>query len=325
MERVRVAGRTYTDPDVISLIKQTGDLVDPRSAVLTQARKLVDEFQQFAGTIPDPLERVKVLASMRGIKVVPMDVERQRSERRDAVLVPTASGQMALYNPRLPNSRIAFTIAHEIVHTFFPNSPKGTRFRHIVADGSKEAYELEGLCHLGAAEILMPLGQFQKAMGRVPSIQSVDRLSALFGSSFEATVIRLATAHHGIAMAGLLQYRCTRAEERQMRGAKQQDLFANAQRLLSHAPTPKYRRQSLHTSEAAYGNEHFIPWNKSFSPDSVAYRAGSDGTLCMGTEALPNGSGKQGRLEAVAAPYQRNTADEKYPDVLFLWQEIEHQ
>jgi hypothetical protein len=103
---------------------------------------------------------------------------------------------------------VAFSIAHEISHTFFPNSITGARFRNICANESKEANELERLCDLGASELLMPTSAFQAAAGSVGfSLSNVPTLMQFFGSSFEATAFRLASAHPGIAIAGLLRYR----------------------------------------------------------------------------------------------------------------------
>ena len=318
METLRVGGRTYRDPDVISLIRQTGGFVDPRSSVMTQARRLVSDYQQFDGNVADPVERMKIIASLVGIKVVEMDIEQQRGEKRDAVLVNTPAGKVVLYNPRRPKSRVAFSIAHEVVHTFFPNSARGARFRHIVAEGSKEARELEGLCDLGAAEIVLPIAEFRKEVGARYSITAVERLSRIFGTSFEATLFRLATAHPGVAVAGLLKYRYTVGEERRLNSAQQERLFSD-DTVADETPTKKYRRQSLFLSEGC-DDSHIIPWNKSFDLDSCVYKAGRDGTIEVGYEPLPSRAAEYGRLEAIRGLYQREDADGEYGDVLFFWE-----
>lgn len=144
MECIRVGGKKYSDPDVVSLIKATGELVDPRASVLTQARQLNTEFDGWAGGPGesfDPFQRLEILASLKGLQVLPMDVERRKQETRDAILVPLNGGKASqiLFNPTRPKGRVAFSIAHEIAHTFFPNSIKGARFRDICASDSKEA------------------------------------------------------------------------------------------------------------------------------------------------------------------------------------------
>src|SRR5208283_1935611 len=164
MESVKVGGKTYSDPDVISLVKATGQLVDPKASVLTQAKKLNATFAKWGDESVDPIKRLEILASFQGLEVLQMDLRMRTSDPRDAILVPLKGGKSCqiLYNPTRQPGRIAFSIAHEIAHTFFPNSIKGARFRSICADGSKEANELERLCDSGAAELLMPHDTFRR-------------------------------------------------------------------------------------------------------------------------------------------------------------------
>ncbi len=81
---------------------------------------------------------------------------------------------------------------------------------------------------------------------------------------------------------------------------------------------PKYRRQSLHLSEAC-SDTYTIRWNKSFPVEFVVYSAAISGDVQVGFEGLPNQVTKKGRLEAVRAPYQRDEADLVFGDVLFFW------
>lgn len=321
METIRVGGRRYSDPDVLSLIKATGSLVDPRSSVLTQARKRLQTLHKFHDIPKDPIERLTIVASMCGIsEVVPMNIEQRGGEKRDAVLVPNVSGgRSIIYNPAVPRSRLAFSIAHEIIHTFFPSSIHGARFRNICASESREANELERLCDLGASELLMPLNEFQKAAGTTGhSLSAALDLMEIFGSSFEATVFRLASAHPGIAVAGLLRYRLRVGEQRQKRASSQTLLFPFTPSGNGDEVQPKYRRQSVHLSETCT-DAYMVRWNKSFPVESVVYSAVTNGDVQIGLESLPNQLTRKGRLEAVRAPFQREEADPVFGDVLFLW------
>jgi Zn-dependent peptidase ImmA (M78 family) len=246
-----------------------------------------------------------------------MDVERQNTEKRDAILVSTASGRLILYNPKRPRGRVVFSIGHEITHTFFPNSVTGARFRNICESSSKEANELERLCDLGASELLMPLDQFQTAARGNYSLGNAERLAARFGSSFEATVYRLATAHPALAVAGLLQYRQRKEERLAQKLARQSSLFPGLIKPGVSDP-PKYRRQSCYLSEQC-SDDFTVRWNKSFDPSSVIYRAARSAGAQTSIEVLPNEAGLSGRIEAVRAPYQRENAHPEHPDVLFLW------
>lgn len=319
MKSIKVGGRRYTDPDVISLVQATGQLVDPRSAVLNQACKLNVEYRALGGDGCNPLERLKIVASLRGLGVAEMDRRHSSRERRDAVLVPTEKRGQILYNPTRPPGRVAFSIAHEISHTFFPNSISGARFRTLCHPDSREANELERLCDLGASELLMPLEEFRNVVGQHFGLHVVERAMTVFGSSYESTVFRLATAYQGLAASGLLTYRLRKPEERALAAVRAQpSLLAKSAQPLEETPVPKYRRQSFHMSEAC-GDKHIIRWNKSFDPSSCVYEAGRATRIRCGLEALPNKAGVVGNLEAIRAPYQRETADPIYGDVLFLW------
>jgi Zn-dependent peptidase ImmA (M78 family) len=319
MASIRVGGHRYSDPDVLALISSTGQLADPRWAVLHQARKLNAQYREFDATFNDPLQRVKIIASLQGIKVMPMDIERNRGEKRDAVLMPTPSGKQILYNPRSPKQRIAFSIAHEISHTFFPSNG-GARFRNVHKSDSREANELERLCDLGAAEILMPIEDFQRMAAGQYGLGVAEKLATCFGSSFEATIYRLATAHPGKAVAGLLQFRVSGEEQRLIeREACQRPLFPRSGSKAQEIQ-PKYRRQGCYLSHAC-DESYFIPWNKSFDLSSAVYQAVE--RMAAAFERLPNRTDQLGRLEAVRAPFQRDNAHPDFGDVLFFWEELQ--
>jgi hypothetical protein len=164
----------------------------------------------------------------------------------------------------------------------------------------------------------MPVSAFQRAAAGDFSLRNVDTLSATFGSSYEATVFRLATAHPGIAISGLLRYRLTVDEERRAKKTGQGLLFGREASENGETTHPKYRRQSVYLSDSC-GGPLTIRWNKSFDENSCVYEAGRNGGIHFGRELLPNGSGITGRLEAVRAPYQREEAHSEFADVLFFW------
>ena len=211
-----------------------------------------------------------------------------------------------------------FSIGHEITHTFFPNGVTGARFRNICESSSKEANELERLCDLGASELLMPFDQFRAAATGNYSLSNAESLAARFGSSFEATVYRLATAHPALAVAGLLQYRQRKEEERQAQKLERQSFLFPGVIKSGISDPPKYRRQSCYLSEQC-SDDFTVRWNKSFDPSSVIYRGATSAGVQASIEVLPNEAGLSGRLEAICAPFQRENAHPEHPDVLFLW------
>jgi uncharacterized protein DUF955 len=320
METVSIGGRRYSDPDIISLARQTGELICPRFTIRMQARLLLQELENFSGLPQSPLGRLQILASLKGIKIKAMDIADHSREKRDAVLYPTQSGWLILYNLNRPAGRVLFTIAHEIIHTLFPNSVKGARFRTTTNPDSREANELERLCDLGAAELVMPLEKFQQQATGKYTLCSIETLAEHFGTSLEATAYRLATAHSGFAVAGLLRYRRKLDEERKFqRALRQPVLFPSSNGMALHSVNKRYRRQSLHLSEQC-SEDFIIRWNKSFELSSVVYKAHIGG-IVTAFEELPNSSGKTGRIEAMLAPFQNEAADPDFGDVLFFWEE----
>ena len=317
MATVSVGGHRYSDPDVLSLIRSGNVLLDPRREVTRIARELNESLRSFDG-VENPRRRLEILASMAGINVSPMNTTPSVAQNREALLYQDSNGNRhAFYDPTSSDGRINFSIAHEIVHTFFPNSLTGARFRGVHTEQSREATELERLCDLGASELLMPQEEFLEELGGNFGLKNAPRLAERFGSSFEATVFRLATAYQGVAIAGRLHYRYRKSEERQVQTATQLRLFARSDAPID-LPTPKYRRQSLHSSLACIPL-HLIPWNKSFDESSCVYKVSQAKDILRARERLPNRASDFGWIECIRAPYQQGHIDDDYPDVLFLW------
>jgi len=316
MYRVSIAGRHYSDPDVLSFIIASGGSGDPRQEVIRKARQLNRKLCSFGGPIVNPRQRMELLASLAGIKIEHTIRAHalSRDSSREALIVHEPDGSRRIvYDPSYPDTRINFTIAHEISHTFFPEAG-GARFRGMCDQDSREANELERLCDLGAAELLMPSEEFEQAANGRFGLKIVATLATRFGSSVEATVYRLATAYDGVAIAGLLRHRLRKGERR---------LECTQQYLFDHDTddqkrAPKYRRQSLHLSLGCDAAHH-IPWNKSFDEKSCVYRITKPGEIVSAQEVLPNQSHKLGTIEAMLAPFQRPNEESLRGDVLFVW------
>ncbi|MGU7841424.1 ImmA/IrrE family metallo-endopeptidase [Burkholderia sp. AW33-5] len=110
----------------------------------------------------------------------------------DARTVPAPDGELVLqYNPTRPRGRLRFSIAHEIAHSLFPDCADEIRHRDGGPTPGKDNWQLEVLCNIGAAELLMPLGSFAQLTGLELSMQSVNELRKKFDVSAEACLIRL--------------------------------------------------------------------------------------------------------------------------------------
>ena len=108
----------------------------------------------------------------------------------------------------------------------------------------------------------MPADEFNEALENEYGLEFVSKLADLFGTSYEATVYRLASAATDrVAIAGSLRHRFRKHELRQLEANRQQSLFGEVS--TAKGLVPKYRRQSLHLSGACT-DDHLIPWNKRY-------------------------------------------------------------
>src|SRR5689334_8931204 len=129
------------DPDVRSVLSH-GDGVDAAyDLVRRRVEELLERFNEFESHCAAPLDRMKALSSLAGF---PMQAtSTMPSKNRAAMFVPmSANGRgYIVYDASLPVGRVIFSIGHEIVHSFFPNSSAGVRFRSAVAPSSKPGRE----------------------------------------------------------------------------------------------------------------------------------------------------------------------------------------
>jgi len=167
---------------------------DPLDAIEEAARDVVFEAVEngWEGPPFDPFE----LARIFDIEVVPKD------EVRDARTVPVRGGEVAIeYNPTRPRHRLRFSLAHEIAHTLFPDVAKIARYRDNPAAGPPDGWQLELLCNVAAAELLMPTDTLPMLREGPLEIEELMELRADFGVSTEV-LLRRATklATYPVAM-----------------------------------------------------------------------------------------------------------------------------
>lgn len=185
LDRARAADRPlhqpmWTHPSVVDLAAK-GE--NPIQVITGRARKMVFEGIEVGWKGPpfDPL----ALARLRQIELRP------ESELDDARLVPTGRGFRIEYNPNRPVARIRYSIAHELAHSLFADAGAQTRNRGRDAD----EWQLELLCNVAAAELLMPIGSLSQALENVPvGVDAILALRERFLVSVEAVAIRLARA-----------------------------------------------------------------------------------------------------------------------------------
>ena len=156
---------------------------DPVAAMEGRARalalKAMDE--GWSGPPFDPV----ILAEQLGIAV------EARGDIPDARLVPGDGCLVLEYNPTRPRGRLRFSIAHEIAHTLFEDCAERVRHRGGDMTAAGDNWQLEVLCNIGAAELLMPSGSFTQLAGERLSIQKVMDIRKEYDVSVEACLIRL--------------------------------------------------------------------------------------------------------------------------------------
>lgn len=165
-----------------SVLLLSGD--DPVAEVTARARAMALEGMDrgWKGPPFDPL----ALAELLGIEIV------ANAGVRDAQTVPVGRGRVRIeFNPNRPRGRMRYSVAHEVAHTLFPDVAEKVRHRSIHQELRGDEWQLEALCNIAAAELLMPLTKFASDPPDELSMHYVMDQQRKFDVSTEALVIRL--------------------------------------------------------------------------------------------------------------------------------------
>ncbi len=157
---------------------------DPVAKILQEASRAALKAMEHGWSGPpfDPF----LLAELMHIAVVP------NSQVLDARTVPLKGDRLQIeYNPDRPRARTRYSVAHEIAHTFFPDCAERVRNRTAPQNCGRKEWELEMLCNIGAAELLMPTGSLADTTSQSLSIQDVIDLRKKFEVSTESILLRL--------------------------------------------------------------------------------------------------------------------------------------
>ncbi|HEX8363536.1 MAG TPA: ImmA/IrrE family metallo-endopeptidase [Longimicrobium sp.] len=171
-------------PSIEALLASDGTTSSPDEAMRRRARALVDRALKLGWEGP-PFD-LELLASVAGYRVHTETLGEGQDGCVDAVT------RRILVSARLPPPRRRFTVAHEVAHTLLPDFGSDVTMHHASAEHKwAEQSPVEQICHVGAAELLMPLGAFRAACGREPiSVQGIARVAANFEASFQAVARR---------------------------------------------------------------------------------------------------------------------------------------
>ena len=169
----------WSHPSVLALNEP-----DPVNAIIRRARRLVlDAIERgWSGPPYNPF----ALAEMCGMEVLPTEAV------MDARTTSGSDGRFKIeFNPQRPAARMRYSIAHELGHTLFPDCAVETRNRATHQQMKDDDWQLESLCNIAAAEILMPFGTLQEEATIRPSVDRVLDLRRKYRVSCEAVANRL--------------------------------------------------------------------------------------------------------------------------------------
>lgn len=182
---MRPSDHRWTHPSIARLFGTH----DPISAIERLARQKVLEAldKGWKGPPFNPLQ----LADFMSIST------EANSEIQDARTVAHGNHVKVQFNPSRPRARVRFSIAHELAHTLFPDVAEKVRNRG--GDQSRDDWQLEMLCNIAAAEMVMPIGCMPEDIER-QSIEALMTERVRFDVSAEAFLIRVAKVSTGPAM-----------------------------------------------------------------------------------------------------------------------------
>jgi O-acetyl-ADP-ribose deacetylase (regulator of RNase III) len=174
------SGGYWTNKSVLAF----AGAAQPISAMRDRVRALVLEAIQegWGGPPFDPFK----LAELLKIEVVP---SQEVLEARTSSL---GTKFRIEYNPNRGINRARYSVAHEIAHTLFPDCADAIRNRIPYHGGEGDSWQLEMLCNIGAAEILMPVGSGLECPTDPEDFTRLLDLRERFKVSTEALLLRMA-------------------------------------------------------------------------------------------------------------------------------------
>ena len=255
---VKVGKRYYSHDSVLRLIERHSEIShDPEKIIRSLVQsKLAQARQSRVYKWCGPPFNPQTLASIMGI---PCEESEKLFHSEDAELHPAKDGGLIIrYNPDKPKTRRNFSIAHEIVHAFFPEYQDRYKARHKAGKFDPDN-EVEFLCDLGASEIIMPTPDFDldvESMG--VSLKSLRELSRRYEASLEATAIRMIRTDLYPCTLIVLDYSHKPTEKNEIEKSKyQQNLFDDYP---WEPPPMKLRVQ-------------YYVWSKHFSPYILMHKS----------------------------------------------------
>lgn len=262
-------GRKWRHPSVLELMKTAEHVGRPEERIVEKAKEIVAAGIKLGWSGPpfDPY----ILANILGIKTKQIDFI-----DAEAQIVPI-NGQFELqFRSDVANTRLNFTICHEIAHTLFPDCADMIHQRNTQRKSFDPDKEVEYLCDIGAAEILMPTPYFDNDLKNEGiTLQAVPILAQRYSASREAVIRRIPSASpKPCAVVYLnLGFNKTELQSRHISTFPLDDI--QIQKL-----KPRLRVSKVYPNNFNV----FLPHNKSIPDDSVIYKLLSGEEYVSGLE-----------------------------------------
>jgi hypothetical protein len=272
-------------PSIDALMEYALQNETPDDVIRRRCRELVKDAKNGGWTGPpfDP----EILASLNDIQVEAATED----IRADARIFPGIGGRLIIqYAASVSVERQRFSICHEIAHTRFPDCYEEVRHRQQQRKLDWKHQELERLCNLGAAELLIPYEDFLAQIeNRELSLELANELRQAFGCSMEATLYRMVDLAEIPCAVVFLSERLKPKEER---ACHPEFNFGLSK------PEPKFRVDYPRVSKAFPA---YFPQHKSAPESSVVYLATAD-SFPSSVEDWEISGLRQARVQAVALP-----------------------
>jgi len=180
--------KQYLDPGEYNAFLRGQELDFLRTEIKKRIFNEIRNFISKSNQNSPPFNPEKIMG-YRKIRKIVWD---KKLKFRESLLIPIADGFIININPNKPDTRLRFSIAHEIGHTYFfdLNTSPPQRSYHV---SSSRTWVEEGYACEIAREILMPEPYISKAASKfieAPS-QVLLELKKSFCVSYEVLIMRL--------------------------------------------------------------------------------------------------------------------------------------
>ena len=143
----------------------------------------------------------KILAGLFGIRC--KEVDHDIGSEGRILLYPDGRPWIE-YRSGRTKERQRFTVFHELAHTFFPDFCELVPHAYQRAGADPED-EFEKLCDIAASEMLLPIAEFRGHSYGLPVVccEAIQKLSALYQASPDATIRRFVEIHENLPCAAV--------------------------------------------------------------------------------------------------------------------------